>query len=514
MGTKVPRSGGSALGSALMGAVGLLTFSTVMVSILGPAAGAAATTPSTSRSGATTESVTACGPVSQASRRGRLLGLVIPQDERGGSCTGAAPNTATTTTTSSAALTPNLHTSSTVGTTAPPAGSTGATPVSKTAKGYSGLPPMIYHGGPIMGTATTPGDVTVTPVYWDPSNTMSGSYESVIDGYIANVAADDGKTTNVYSADVQYGASYDIHAGAPRVATDAISDGCSPDSGPVYSDNSGYTACVTDAQIQNELNKVLSTDGLSGGLSNSYAVFLPKGVESCADSRNNAENGVCTVSTQGGTFCAYHSNTGGGAIYSDIPFPIYNSLTGFTCGSDGVFGSDQAPNGQPDADVVISPLSHELNEAITDPLGNAWFDRGHNEVGDNCLDFFGATSGTEGALYNQTINGAHYLTQEIFSNEDYHVSKKTACIQHADLPLASFKVGPRSPRAGHAVHFNAAKSKGSIAGFAWTFGDNSSAGSGKRTSHTYTAPGTYDVTMTVSDTDGLRTSTSLFVAVR
>jgi PKD repeat protein len=503
MARKVPRSGSSALGTALTGALGLLTFCTVIASTLGPATGAGATT---------TASVTACSTSgNQASRHGRLLGMVIPQDVRGGSCTGAAPGT---TTTSGAALTPNLRTSSTVGTTATPAGGTGTTPDSKMAKGFSGLPPMVFHGGPIMGTATTPGYVTVTPIYWDPANTMSASYKSVINGYVTNVAADDGKTTNVYSVDAQYGASYDIHAGTPRVATDAISDGCSPDSGPVYSDNSGYTACVTDAQIQTELNKVMSANGLAGGLSNSYAVFLPKGVESCEDSRNNAENGVCTVSTQGGTFCAYHSNTDGGAIYTDMPFPIYNSPTGFTCGTDGVFGSDQAPNGQPDADVVVSPLSHELNEAITDPLGNAWFDRGHNEVGDDCLGFFGATSGSAGALYNQTINGAHYLTQETFSNEDYHLSKKTGCIQHADLPLASFKVSPRSPRAGHAVRFNAAKSKGAIAGFTWSFGDNSSAGSGKRTSHAYAAPGTYDVTLTVTDTDGIRTSTSASVAVR
>jgi PKD repeat protein len=365
-----------------------------------------------------------------------------------------------------------------------------------------------------MGTVAIPGEVTVTPIYWDPAHTMSAGYQNVINGYLTNVAADDGKTTNVYSANAQYGASYHLHAGTPRVATDAISNGCSPDSGPVYSDNSGYSACVTDAQIQTELNKVLSTDGLPSGLANSYSVFLPKGVESCQDSRNNVGGGTCTVSNQGGAFCAYHSSTAGEAIYSDIPFPIYSSMTGFTCGTESVFGSNQSPNGQLDADVVLSPVSHELNESITDPLGNAWFDRGGNEVGDDCAGFFGATLGAAGALYNQTINSAHYLTQETFSNEDYRVAKRTACIQHADLPLASFKVSTRSPKAGRVVRFNAAKSRGSIAGFTWSFGDNSPAGSGKRTLHTYTGAGTYAVTLTVSDTDGIQTSTTVFVAVR
>ena len=34
----------------------------------------------------------------------------------------------------------------------------------------------------------------------------------------------------------------------------------------------------------------------------------------------------------------------------------------------------------------------------------------------------GPTSGTPGALYNQTINGHHYLTQEEFSNNSFFQS--------------------------------------------------------------------------------------------
>jgi len=508
MARKLPRVGSTLLGSGLTASLSVLVLFLLATAPVADASGAHAAAPSTPRA-----SVTACnapgGPGS--ARTGRLLGMVAPQVVRADTCRSAETGFLST---SSPALAPNVRALTTAPTTTstpsqPKTGSTARR--SGAAGGYSGSPPLEYHGGPVMGTTATPGDVTVVPVYWDPASTMNTSYKKVINGYIANVAADAGKPTNVYSADAQYGAHYDTHAGPVVTATDAIIDGCTPDSGAVYGDHSGYSKCVTDAQIQTELDRVLSTNGLPSDLAHSYMVLLPKGVESCADAFDNAQGGECTISSAGGTFCAYHSNTSANAIYSDIPFPIYPP-TGSTCGSPT--GVNESPNGELDADVVLSAFSHELAESITDPLGTAWFDRLRNEIADDCVGYYGTLGGAvAGAQYNQTINGAHYLTQEEFSNEDYRVSKNSACIQRVDLPAASFKVTTKSPRVGHGVRFNAARSKGSIVGFAWTFGDASAAGSGKRTSHVYRAPGTYTVTLTVTDTGGIQNTMTVFVAV-
>jgi PKD repeat protein len=511
MARKLPRSQSTLLGSALTVSLSVLTLFLLATAPIADASGAHAAALSPPK----VASVTAChSPGSPGSARtGRLLGMVAPQVVRADTCGGAGTGTPST---SSPALAPNVRTLTTVpATTTTPSNpmTGGAVGQSSAAGGYSGSPPLDYHGGPVMGTTGSPGNLTVTALYWDPASTISTSYKNVIDGYITNVAADDGKLTNVYSAVAQYGVGYHVHAGTPDTATDAITDGCTPDSGAVYSDNTGYTKCVTDAQIQTELRKVLSTHGLPSDLAHSYMVLLPKGVESCADGFDNAQGGECTVSSAGGTFCAYHSNTAANAIYSDLPFPVYNSPTGFTCGSPS--GINESPNGQLDADVELSAFSHELNESMTDPFGNAWFDRRGNEIADDCVGYSGALAGTvAGAQYNQTINGAHYLTQEEFSNEDYRVSKNSACIQRVDLPAASFKVTTKSPKVRHGVRFNASKSKGSIVGFAWTFGDASASGSGKRTSHVYGAPGTYAVTLTVTDSDGIHNATTVFVAVR
>jgi hypothetical protein len=267
---------------------------------------------------------------------------------------------------------------------------------------------LSYQGGVVL---TQTDGLTVTPIYWEPSggkDRFPRGYEDIINGYIADVAAADGSTDNVYSVDTEYAQNvngekaaitYDIKAGTPVVDTNALpSSGCPVDA--------GYTACITDAQLRAELASVTNSQNLSTGLSQFYRVFLAPGVEAMD------QDGTTSASS----FCGYHRAFGPSpdqTIYGDLPFPPKS-------GCD----AGQAPNGNLAADGMVSTFSHELNEAITDPLSAqvAWVDNAGHEIGDMCADTYGPPLGStdpsnpDSSEYNQVIKGGKYYTQTEFSN--------------------------------------------------------------------------------------------------
>lgn len=82
-------------------------------------------------------------------------------------------------------------------------------------------------------------------------------------------------------------------------------------------------------------------------------------------------------------------------------------------------------------------------------------------------------------------------------------------------PVASFTLQPQSGIAPLPVQFNAADSfdsDGSIVNYAWDFGDGFS-GTGIAPAHSFANPGIYNVTLTVTDDDGLIGSQTLSVLV-
>ncbi|HEX3842322.1 MAG TPA: hypothetical protein VHU85_16135, partial [Acidimicrobiales bacterium] len=321
----------------------------------------------------------------------------------------------------------------------------------------------------MMGVSAT---ITVTPIYWAPAGfSYPSNYQSLTNQFVTDVAHDSASMTNVFSNLTQYTNTSSGHiqyniAAAPLINdTDAYpsSGGCTHDTGAVYSDGSGYSACLTDAQIQTEL----AAHSFTSDFSHLYLVFLPKGVESCFTNNNNTQGGSgqgCTISAQGGAFCGYHGDFGNSAsptIYADLPYAIEdNPATGSTCSSDGgrfqgsVSVGNQTPNGNLDADTVLSVTSHEMNEAITDPELNAWFDAAGNEVGDDCAYIYGDSStfgGSSGGESNQTINGHTYFIQEEFSNQNFASNSNFACVQRANTLVASKLVVTTQPPASSAA---------------------------------------------------------------
>jgi len=91
-----------------------------------------------------------------------------------------------------------------------------------------------------------------------------------------------------------------------------------------------------------------------------YFAFLPPGVTVVAGSERSCQ-----------AFCGYHDRSAGGLFYAAVPYPNCPGCLG---------GGDLEL-----LDALTSVCSHELAEAITDPVpGQGWYDDTNGEIGDMC----------------------------------------------------------------------------------------------------------------------------------
>ncbi len=96
-----------------------------------------------------------------------------------------------------------------------------------------------------------------------------------------------------------------------------------------------------------------------------------------------------------------------------------------------------------------------------------------------------------------TDRGNYTVTLTI-SNGYNQTDEHSAHVTVDTPPTASFTAPTSAQKPGDAVTFDASDSTsdgGSISGYSWHFGDGSPAGTGVATSHTYSNPGTYQVTL-------------------
>ena len=116
---------------------------------------------------------------------------------------------------------------------------------------------------------------------------------------------------------------------------------------------------VQDSAIQKILQTEIDNGTLPAPDANTlYFVYLPTGVQ--------VEQGSSASCT---SFCGYHDTFGNQIFYAVMPYPGCTGCTG----------------GLSVSDALTSTSSHELCEAITDPVpGQGWYDDANGEIGDIC----------------------------------------------------------------------------------------------------------------------------------
>ncbi len=262
--------------------------------------------------------------------------------------------------------------------------------------------PLLYNGGPVMQ-----GGVTPYAIFWAPAKLQSGGTTSIPTQYhnIQALMLGDYMGHGLDNNNTQYSQvsgttkSYILNRGGGAITftdTDAYpASGCSDSATP--------GDCITDAQLQTEIQNVMTKNGWTGGLGKIFMVFTSSGEGSCF----NSSSSTCAYVQ----YCAYHGfflNGSTPVIYANIPFADPS-----VCQEPGT----PSPNGNVDADEVASTASHELTEAITDPELSAWFTAQGNEIGDLCAYNYGTFTWTgPKATANEMWNGRFYALQMEYDN--------------------------------------------------------------------------------------------------
>jgi hypothetical protein len=378
-----------------------------------------------------------------------------------------------------------------------------------------------YRGGPVLR------DPTVHLIFWQgvlPPGSGVGlfppGYVETVERYFEDVAHDSGAQTNVFAVDPQYGDT--TGPGEYKLSFSGVDaevrEDVFPSNGPNCVNKTKYSEgpCLLDSDIQKEVETVAKTS--EKGLNDVYVVLTPPGVGGCFDNTS----GECAYKQ----YCAYHGDFGGNGVtpgkqtlYADLPF------VGNVVGCDSLVH----PNASTDngTDAAIDDASHEVNEVITDPIGsqcetgatnvnqcehNAWTDVIGQEIADKCLPPESTVAGTYGeplgellasdpaSAYNQLIDGDHYYTQRVWSNEAGLF--EGGCVQRAIG--ASFSVSAGAA-ATVPITFNGAASgaPGDPAVYwVWDFEGEQVGTASLTSSHTYAKPGVYEVALTAYDAYG------------
>ncbi|HEU5429080.1 MAG TPA: hypothetical protein VFU74_19525 [Actinocrinis sp.] len=220
--------------------------------------------------------------------------------------------------------------------------------------------PLINHGGPVQSAPRVYVD------FWGWTSDPSGE-QPYLDRFLSSVGGTPWlATVNQYGG----GSNGNLLAGT-------------------WSNPAAVPASPSDAQIQAEAASAAAHFGTGTSVNVQIVVATPTG---------HSTPGF------GSSYCAYHGAVAStpNVTYTDLP---YLTDAGTNCGEGTVNGGGGTLDG------VSIVEGHELAEAITDPLLNAWIDAGKNEIGDKCawtgLSNLHTTAGTFAVqpLWSNAANG-------------------------------------------------------------------------------------------------------------
>jgi hypothetical protein len=231
------------------------------------------------------------------------------------------------------------------------------------------LPAYLFENPPGPVEFVNPGGNPVVSasniyaIYWDPTDHYHGDWQHLIDTFLQNMGAASGSFASVFAVDAQYTDAASHHAFYKSTFQGAYTDtngypasGCEDPHPPEAKDRIGpivagqHTAvCLTDKQIQEELEQFTAQHTLQKGMGTVFYLLTPPGVTVCLDA--GGASGHCsdykaTEESYKNSFCSYHSDVSPSSPTTGDATTILYGVAPWTAGgvADGhLTPSDQAP---------------------------------------------------------------------------------------------------------------------------------------------------------------------------
>jgi hypothetical protein len=252
--------------------------------------------------------------------------------------------------------------------------------------------------------------LTVYLIFWLPDgytfepNGSSSRYQHLMEQYFQDVGG-----TPFYNILTQY---YDTPGGPVR--NTVTLGGSYVDSHP-YPRAGTISHPLLDIDIVHEINRVLNLKKSAWPMDDDHLVFLftASGVQECAGASPN--DGCTFTHNREADFCAYHYTSFDvlDPTVSEFRYAYIPDIESCT-----YLPTAHSPNGDPTADAIISIVSHEQFEAVSDPDMQSWYDNStfEGEMADKCVTNFGPIR-ADGS--NVTLAHDHrYIVQEEWSLHD------------------------------------------------------------------------------------------------
>lgn len=207
--------------------------------------------------------------------------------------------------------------------------------------------PLQYHGGPVLHSSDS------YAIYWDPTGTYRGDWKRLINEYLQNVGADSGSREDVFALDAQY------TDGGGRAANRSTFRGGYTVTDPYPENGSNCTelhtyVCLTDQQIQAELQHVIASGALPGATGPGvYYLLTPPGVTVCTNSSSaeTCSNSSVLEAKPHTGICGYHS-----AIDPGGANQIVYAVQPWVAGEAGLFITGENPLKTSESTDTFTPV--------------------------------------------------------------------------------------------------------------------------------------------------------------